>query len=78
MSNQIELIYHEKSLYTRSDKISVSLNGYWITNGTNGYWMNIGKLPICLGNFTLFKPGVYTVKASDYFNQTILEYFTVT
>jgi len=68
MSDQIQLIYNGKILITINDEISICLNGYWVTNSSNSL----------SGNFTLFEPGVYTVKAVDYFNQTVLQYFTIT
>ncbi|QIW25366.1 hypothetical protein EWF20_10595 [Sulfolobus sp. S-194] len=68
LSDQIQLIYNGKVQVTLNDEISVSLNGYWITNSTS---------LISGGRFTLFQPGIYTVEAVDYFNQTVLGYFTV-
>jgi hypothetical protein len=65
LSDQIQLIYNGKVQATLNDEISTSINGYWIINSTSG-------------NYTFFQPGVYTVEAVDYFNQTVLGYFTVT
>jgi len=65
LSDQIQLIYNGKVQATLSDEISISINGYWIINSTGI-------------NHTFFQPGVYTVEAVDYFNQTVLGYFTVT
>ncbi|PVU75160.1 hypothetical protein DDW11_03845 [Sulfolobus sp. SCGC AB-777_G06] len=65
LSDQIQLIYSGKVQATLNDEISISINGYWIINSTGI-------------NHTFFQPGVYTVEAVDYFNQTILGYFTVT
>jgi len=69
LSDQIQLIYNGKVQATLNDEISTSINGYWIVNSTS---------PLSGGNFTFFQPGVYTVEAVDYFNQTVLGYFTVT
>ncbi|AWR96049.1 hypothetical protein [Acidianus brierleyi] len=68
LSNQMQLIYNGKIVGTVHNEISISINGYWITNYTN---------PLS-GKFTLFTPGIYTVEGISYFNQTVLEYFTVT
>jgi hypothetical protein len=65
LSDQIQLIYNGKVQPTLNDEISISTNGYWIINSTSI-------------NHTFFQPGVYTVEAVDYFNQTVLGYFTVT
>jgi hypothetical protein len=65
LSDQIQLIYNGKVQPTLNDEISISTNGYWIINSTGI-------------NHTFFQPGVYTVEAVDYFNQTVLGYFTVT
>jgi hypothetical protein len=65
LSDQIQLIYNGKVQATFNDEISTSINGYWIINSTGI-------------NHTFFQPGVYTVEAVDYFNQTVLGYFTVT
>jgi len=65
LSDQIQLTYNGKVQATLNDEISTSINGYWIINSTSG-------------KYTFFQPGVYTVEAVDYFNQTVLGYFTVT
>jgi hypothetical protein len=69
LSDQIQLIYNGKVQTTLNDEISVYINGYWIINSTSS---SPGI------NHTFFQPGVYTVEAVDYFNQTVLGYFTVT
>ncbi|WP_016730498.1 hypothetical protein [Saccharolobus islandicus] len=69
LSDQVQLIYNGRVQATLNDEISASLNGYWITNSISS---------LSGGKFTFFQPGVYTVEAVDYFNQTVLGYFTVT
>ncbi|ADX84563.1 Hypothetical Protein SiL_0505 [Sulfolobus islandicus LAL14/1] len=69
MSDQVQLIYNGRVQATLNAEISASLNGYWITNSISS---------LSGGKFTFFQLGVYTVEAVDYFNQTVLGYFTVT
>ncbi|ACP44711.1 conserved hypothetical protein [Sulfolobus islandicus Y.G.57.14] len=69
LSDQVQLIYNGRVQATLNAEISASLNGCWITNSISS---------LSGGKFTFFQPGVYTVEAVDYFNQTVLGYFTVT
>ncbi|WP_246252913.1 hypothetical protein [Acidianus brierleyi] len=62
MSNQIQMTYNGKSIGRGKDDIAVFPKGYYATPA----------------KFTLFTPGIYTVEGISYFNQTVLEYFTVT
>ncbi|BFI76398.1 hypothetical protein [Sulfurisphaera ohwakuensis] len=63
-------------LLPMSDEIQLIYNGSLqatmhdvLMASLNGYWIG--------SNFTYFQPGIYTVEAVDYFNQTVLAYFTV-
>ncbi|MBB5253402.1 hypothetical protein [Sulfurisphaera ohwakuensis] len=63
-------------LLPMSDEIQLIYNGRLqatmhdvLMASLNGYWIG--------SNFTYFQPGIYTVEAVDYFNQTVLAYFTV-
>ena len=81
LSDQVQLIYNGKVQATLNDEISTSIKGYWIINSTSslsgGNYTFFTSL-FSGGNYTFFQPGVYTVEAVDYFNQTVLGYFTVT
>ncbi|BCS92454.1 hypothetical protein [Metallosphaera javensis (ex Sakai et al. 2022)] len=68
LSDHMQLIFQGRVLENVSDEISLSLSGYWIATNSGTPFS---------GNFTTFQPGVYTVEAVDYFNQSLFGYFTV-
>ncbi|ABP94559.1 MULTISPECIES: hypothetical protein [Metallosphaera] len=70
-SDSMQLIYQGKVVDTIPNEFSLNVSGYWIPN-------NSSTSIIPQGSFTTFQPGIYTVQLLDYFNQSVLGYFTVT
>lgn len=73
MSDRVQLIYNGTVQATLSDRTSAVVYGYYFPTSPN-----VSVLDFSAWNFTYFQPGVYTVVAIDYFNQTVFAYFTVT